>query len=650
VTSPRTGKAVTAAPEDSKKEFFEHLPEIASLIHSDRKIEAAKQVLKLLLPGESSDSVANEEQANKILTATVQQCLAAKRLLEAAQLLWPLAVFNPHPESVKQVWELFDRARPTGLVMGAGSMSKTYTLGVRCLLEWIRDPEWTSVRVVGPSESHLVANLFSHLVSLHSRASIPLPGRAMNLFIGLDPKDQLSSVAGVVIPVGAARRAGRLQGVKRRPRPAPHPEFGALSRLLVLIDEAEVVHPGIWSDVENLLTGIQANDNGMKILAAFNPADITSDVARLAEPPKGWASFKVEEDYRWKSSRGWEVLRLDAKKCENVVQGKVLYPGLQTSEGLKQLEISSGGPQSPGYMTFGRGAYPTKGSGSVIVSVTAWQRAQGIPVWTASRQEWFVGIDPALEGVATISVAFLRWGMATGIYRTASEVGGQPSVTFPGPRWVLYLERLETVQPGDTVEVARSLQTLLVESAVSPENVAIDCTGHGAGVADLLKHDYGPVISVNYSQAPTDLPITLEDMAPPRNMFKRIDTELWFALRGWLEHGGLFYHPDFAKKLSREVLGRRYKMSLGKPVVEPKRDFMARGNLSPDSADSLALALHAARMVLRVSPSMRSGMVVTDPSVKASDGYFWGGPSASARVDSSCGYDILEPELYHEEI
>ena len=68
--------------------------------------------------------------------------------------------------------------------MGAASMSKSYAGGAWHLLDWVRDPEYTTVQVVGPSENHLEANLFSHLIRMHRESKIPLPGQIGELLSG----------------------------------------------------------------------------------------------------------------------------------------------------------------------------------------------------------------------------------------------------------------------------------------------------------------------------------------------------------------------------------------------------------------------------------------------------------------------------------
>lgn len=283
---------------------------VNSLVHSDKKFEAACELdgfLKLDLHLED-----DPKKYLPVLQHWLHYLLNSDRPEEAAKLLWTPNQFTPDPQFTKDVWKLFSESSH-GLIMGAASCSKSYGFGVRFFLEWIRDPEWTTIKVLGPSEDHLEQNLFSHLVGLHKSASLPMPGEVGNLFIGLDRRNQLSSIKGIVIPIGQKKKAGRLQGTKRRPRPAPHEIFGPLSRMFIFVDEIENVPGGLWSDIDNVLSNIQeeGDTSGFKLFGAFNPTNQGDEVAKRVEPLFGWEGFDIDDHYRWKSKRDWDVLRLD---------------------------------------------------------------------------------------------------------------------------------------------------------------------------------------------------------------------------------------------------------------------------------------------------------------------------------------------------
>lgn len=624
------------APEQS-----EFAKEIAALVH-DKKYRAAAQAV--------SDGcnlqlrIASDKSRDYLppLQTYLLHLLNNGGMEEAAQLLWTPSQFT-YSEATRQVWDLFETST-TGLIMGAASMSKSYGMGVRFFLEWIRDPEWTTIKLIGPSEEHLETNLFSHLVSLHETASLPMPGEIGSLYIGLSRRNLVSSIKGVVIPVGKVKKAGRLQGVKRKGRTKPHPVFGVQTRLFIFIDEAENVPGGVWSDIDNLLSNVEQEDSlGLKIFMAYNPTNQFDQVGIRAEPQKGWPAFDIDKDFRWKSTRGWDVLRLDGEKSENVISGKILYPGLQSRAGLAAIAKNAGGVRSPGYMSMGRGAYPAQSLEMSIIPAGMVPKARGEAVWMEAPKS-VGGVDLALEGAAIAIFTTGKMGMATGVKRP-------PSILHPSghtemfkdtsghvsPRWVVQADQQIPLPKGDTVAMKTTIVDLARRAAIRPEHLCVDRTGNGAGTHDLIKNEWSSaVIGVNYSQSPTNRRIMIEDEKICEEEFNRIDSELWHALRYWMEFGVLLINPamDLSKlmpQLTRRLVSRDRK-------IESKKDFKGRGYESPDEADSLTLFVHAARIGESVTPSMRGGGEVSADSDDWWEGEYY---EHGVRIDPSNQMDSL---------
>lgn len=531
---------------------------------------------------------------------------------EAAQLLWSPKLFDFRPASTKAVWDLFDRAN-TGLIMGAASMSKSYTMAVRLFLEWTRDPASTTVRVIGPSSEHLQDNLFSHLVRLHEGASLPMPGEVGDLFIGLSRRNRISSIKGLVIPIGQNKKSGRLQGMKCFPRKTPHPKFGPMSRMFVFLDEIENVPEGIWSDIDNILSNVSADvRRGIKIFGAFNPVNANAEVAKRAEPPFGWKDLDPDKHYAWTSVRGWDVIRLDALKCENVIEGKVIFEGLQTRAGVEKIAKNAGGTESPGYLAMVRATYPLKGSVLSVFSPGIVHKLRGEFIWYSDPAP--VGsVDLALEGTSNAVFSYGLFGSATGVIFPPSlehPTGRKELFKVPGnvvvPRYGLQLQQQFVLPKGDTVAMYESIVKMCRQLRIKPEHVCVDRTGNGAGVHDLLRNQWSLAVQgVNYSESATERKIMAEDLKTPKEEYKRIVTELWFAMRKWSEFGYLLVAPLVdVSKLFEQMTKRTYRTDGDKTKVESKADYISRGNLSPDEADSMSLMVHGVRCSFSIVLSM----------------------------------------------
>ena len=549
-----------------------------------------------------------DDEAVPILQSVLFFCLNGRHFHDAAKLIWSPNLFSCEPEATRQVWTALDNSSGI-IIMGGASMSKTYGCGGYYMLEWLADPEYTTVKVLGPSEDHLQDNLFSHLVELHRSSAIPLPGKIGDLFIGLDLRQRRSSISGVIVPVGK-RPAGRLQGTKRFPRRHPHPIHGSLSRLRILLDEAENIPQGIWSDIDNVLANSEGQ-SGLKIACAYNPKDSSLPLGVRAEPPAGWRTFNLEKDYEWVSNRGWRVIRLDGERSENVVQNRIIFPGLQTREGLNRLAQSSGGRSSASYFTFGRGAYPQEGSAFTIIPQSVINKLVAEVVWLEGQSR-ASGFDLALEGGAKSIHGGGLWGLATGLkYPKSIEFPNGLEINFtdakgrPASRNVLQLIELKVLDRGDSVKMARTMKLSGQTFGTKPGWVCCDRTGHGQGVYDIAKEIWSPeLIGINFSEASTHTKILAEDDQFCDQLYDRIVTEVWFALARWAEFDIVKIHPDLdAAVLLAQVGARQFKPGL-KNRVESKREYRDRTNQeSPDEADAFTLLVHAVRKNIKELPS-----------------------------------------------
>lgn len=576
--------------------------EAASLVHSDRKFDAAKCVVEgCKLPIRLDD-----DDPKKYIPVLLQWWHGLMNYGfpgDAAKFLWNKNLFTPDPQYIKDQWRCFDQHQ-LGLILGGSSCGKSFGTGVRIFMEWVRDPLNTAVRVIGPSEDHLNANLFSHLVRLHKNSSIPLPGTVGELFIGTDRREMAGAISGVVIPLGRTHKAGRLQGTKRAPRVEPHPIFGPLTRLIIFIDEFENVPIGIWHDIDNVISqsGSPPEMMDFRLWGAYNPSDISHEVAKRAEPEVGWKDFNVESDYEWVSKRGWKCLRLDPEKCENVIAGKIIYPGLQTREGLSQLARNSGGVTSPGYMTMGRGAYPSSGVTTSAIPPGLFEKSRAEYVWHDEPVR--VGsVDNALEGNAAPILSLGMLGMADGIkYPPSLQHPDGVTVSFKDKsgnhiqRWGLQLDSQHQLESAETVKMAASIIDAWRRAGVAPAMAALDRTGNGAGVADLIKNDWSSLIhDLNYSEGATEEKIFSEDKLTPKEQYERAASQLWFLTRGWMEFGYFLINPKMDAAKAKEQLTTRWFTTQGtKTRIESKSDYKKRGFTSPDEADSITLLVWAA--------------------------------------------------------
>ena len=210
------------------------------------------------------------------------------------------------------------------------------------------------------------------------------------------------------------------------------------------------------------------------------------------------------------------------------------------------------------------------------------------------------------------------------------------------PRWGLQAKQQFVLPKGDTIAMKTSVLDMNRKSGTRPEYYACDRTGHGAGVADMIRHEWSTTIhDVNYSSGASETKIMQEDSRTCKEEYERIFSELWFALRLWGEFGYLLIHPSMdMTKLTQQLTNRRFRTKAGRKCVESKTDYKSRGFESPGEADSLTLLVHAVRKGSGVIPSMR-GAAVDGPDAGDDD---WGNASypGGTRIDESNRSQILD--------
>lgn len=155
---------------------------------------------------EIDHSVKEPDQAKAFIWALIKRLLDTERYSLAGLILWGEALWNPGPRAVRDLLR-FVRSNQNIIVLGGAALGKTYTLIVYCLLDWLRDPEHSEIKVISTTSGHAKAASFSTLQRLYMAAIVPLPGLAMDQFVGLNPRDRHSAITLVAIPAGEDGRA-----------------------------------------------------------------------------------------------------------------------------------------------------------------------------------------------------------------------------------------------------------------------------------------------------------------------------------------------------------------------------------------------------------------------------------------------------------
>lgn len=560
----------------------------------------------------------------------------------AAALIWNSDTFTSKPHFVKLIWGALTKHRLIN-ILGCASGGKTFSPAARFLLEWVLDPEWTLIRVMSTKEQHCKMNLFADMQRLYSGSVIPLPGKAEAEAIATETgKKGGQGIFMIVIPRGPDA-GGTIKGSKVKPRPM-HPLFGTSSRTFLLIDEAQEVPENAFTEIPNLFSSMEENDvEHTKIVMSANPKETLSEYGKRCEPNSkvgGWPAVQTREAHieEWESEKGWHCVRLNAMKCENIIQNKTIFPRFITSDGVRmKIRDAGGDPDSALIWSECWGMFPPAGSMSAIIQKHWVDRA---------RREWI--FESATETVAAEDVA-LSGDMPTLCSgRTGRAVAWRDYEgtrhELPEPRWVLQADVVGLLpRTNDSQILADETMERLKPLGVKPERFGIDRTGVGQGTHDIIRHQWkqkvdaaqpSPVAihGIHWGEKPTDVPICAEDTKAPNELYSDIIAEMWYATAKFFEYEYIAIGRNVDDFTVVELVNRLGGSPVGKgklKAVEPKDMFKLRNNgKSCDRADAFVQMVHVARITTkelrpkapdtqlakpaRERPAMQGGLVFGD--------------------------------------
>mgnify|MGYP001600111149 FL=1 len=300
--------------------------------------------------------------------------------------------------------------------------------------------------------------------------------------------------------------------------------------MLFILDEAAGVPAEIWTASTSLLT----SDNN-KIIAIGNPASPTGPF---------FDAFK---------SPIWNKIHISCAEHPNVREGKTIIPGCVTKDWIEERK-TEWGEDSPLFKAKVLGEFPVEGA-DTLISLSWIERAVDNPL-AVKDGNIRLGCDVARYGEDE-TVLYQREGLCFDL----CEVTNKKSTTDTSGRVIASYERLEA------------------------SVVAVDDTGVGGGVTDMVKEKGLHVEAINFGSAAID-----------SERFANLKAEMYWLLREEFEKNTISIPND--PILINQLASIKYGYtSRGQIKIESKDDMKKRGQKSPDRADALAICYIAGRRV-----------------------------------------------------
>ncbi len=299
--------------------------------------------------------------------------------------------------------------------------------------------------------------------------------------------------------------------------------------LLVIADEAPGISEQIFEGITAVLKGAHT-----RLLAIGNPTTL-----------EGWF-------YEAFKSEGWWATHISAFDTPNVLEGRIVVPGLITAKDIEQARTDYR-EGSPMWQARIEGRFPTQLEDTMIALD-----------WVEKAAE----LQPPKQGEVVVGADIARFG--------------QDSTVFVA-RQGMNLFAAEQFNQIDTMQATGLLATFCRK--VGAQRAQVDVVGLGAAVVDRLREVVNGL----------DIDLKVVEMgagekAHDDKNYANASAEWYAALALMLREGRAGGTVFGNKRLIAELSSRKRRMrSDGRWELEPKQEIHKRGGRSPDWGDAVAM-------------------------------------------------------------
>lgn len=471
---------------------------------------------------------------------------------------------------------------------GCAGSAKTFNVMAFACTWWLAHPEKSSVILCSTTAKSLKKRGWAEVQRYYTTMG---NGERFGNFVDsrmmwqVKKGDDRHAIVGIAVEDGNTTKvADNIKGV--------HTE-----RQLVIIDEATAVSAAIYDACTNLYS----YPREFMMVVIGNPRSRLDQMGRFCEPLAGWNSVNIDtEEWETKPQIDGQtgvVVRFDAERSPNIVEGAVVSRHLPTKEKVEARRSKVGSADDPGYWSNDRGFWPPDGISRTVLSgpMLLTHDAGGKHKFTG---RWFViigALDPAFGGTDRPALRFGKMG---------EIVGGRWGIQIY-PAILLSLVSTKdypvTYQLRDRLKEQCQRITLDgMEFTCSPQNLGIDDTGN-TGVADVVQRTWSQhIIRVEFGGSPSDDVLNYEDSRIARDVYEDKAAEMWFRVRDAIQHEQL---KGLDNDTAEEFCTRLFEDAGAKIMLQPKtrdtksgmKSYKSMFGKSPDLADTVAILLEVAR-------------------------------------------------------
>lgn len=462
-------------------------------------------------------------------------------------------------------------------ITGCGASSKSTTIGAYALKFWMAAPLESAVLMASKTIDNSKKRIWREVARLYTAFS-SLVGGYRDATLGQSPRPSISPI------IGPDRKKDEAHGLyvvamhgKELEKETAFLKGFHCRRILVIADELDVLEEGGRALVDTFTDNLRTGTVEAQFIGLGNDPSLFNALGDMMQPEPGKPI--TLEHREWVSSKDVHCLRLDAWESPNI-KGKDKWTGLVRQSDIDDL-VKRKGENSPSVWIQLHGLHPPEGCSNTVLSEATLIRFHAFePVTWKSGFTVFAALDPAFGGDACIFRTFKRGNDVQGNMKImCDEVLNIPIVA-------------NDVIPAD-YQIANKVISLCKDRKIAPDEFILDATGIGRGVGSILQRDWSNRIELcQFGGAPTDRIISEEHPVPANKEYDRQVTELWFAVREFVE-AGMIRGLDQATAV--QLVSRTYEdkgIGGNRKLSIQKKDEMLH---SPDEADALACGLELCR-------------------------------------------------------
>jgi hypothetical protein len=168
-----------------------------------------------------------------------------------------------------------------------------------------------------------------------------------------------------------------------------------------------------------------------------------------------------------------------------------------------------------------------------------------------------------------------------------------------------------SMQGMDVTQVAGRVKIEIAAYGETPEQIAVDTIGIGAGVADILRGWWPDKVDRQTGKRTKIVVDVNASLRMDDSENYNLRAFMWREMREWLKTASIPNDHEFQTDLT----ALRYLFRGGLLLLESKDDAKKRGVKSPDRGDSLALTFAIPTIVNKTKPARVAAHQPTDPSM-----------------------------------